>query len=143
MLHLVDVVMDRPELFCVGMERRKFRLNVLAVLLQLLTFSAPCGDGQLAVLEIRFQLALCHVECPQLIVVFRFVLLPGFLKADGFQLVRSGLAGFVIVHHAQQRVHFFDTSLLCGSRLFQRVDLVLHGMKRVFQIIHGVEIFGL
>ena len=53
MLYLIDVVMNRPELFRVGMERRKLRLNVFVFLLQLLPFSAPCGDGQLAVLEIR------------------------------------------------------------------------------------------
>ena len=92
MLHLVDVVMNRPELFRVGIERRKLRLNVLAVLLQQCPFFAPCGDGQLAVLEVRFLLALCHVESPQLVIVFGFVFLPGFLKSDGFQLVRSGLA---------------------------------------------------
>ena len=33
--------------------------------------------------------------------------------------------------------------LLCRCRLFQRVDLILHGMKRSFQIVHGVKIFGL
>ena len=109
MLHFVDVVMDRPELFHVGMERRKLCLNVLAVLLQLLTFPAPCGDGHLAILEIRFQLALCHVERPQRIVMLRLVLLAGFFKTDGFQLVRSGLARLVVVHHPQQFVHFFDT----------------------------------
>ena len=106
------VVMNRPELFHVGMERRKLCLNVLAVLLQLLTFPAPCGDGHLAILEIRFQLALCHVERPQRIVMLRLVLLAGFFKTDGFQLVRSGLARLVVVHHPQQFVHFFDTGLL-------------------------------
>ena len=50
MLHFVDVVMNGPEPFHVGMERRKFRLNVFVFLLQLFPFSAPCGDGQLAVL---------------------------------------------------------------------------------------------
>ena len=53
MLHLVDVVVNCPELFRVGMERRKLRLNVFVFLLQLLPFYAPCGDGQLAILEIR------------------------------------------------------------------------------------------
>ena len=76
MLHLVDVVVNRPELFRVGMERCKLCLNVLVFLLQLRPFFAPCGDGQLAVLEVRFQPALCHVERPQLVIVFRFVLLP-------------------------------------------------------------------
>ena len=93
--------------------------------------------------EIRFQLALCHVERPQLVIVFGFVFLPGFLKSDGFQLVRSGLAGFVIVHHAQQLVQLLDAGLLCRCRFFQRIDLVLHGVKRTFQIVHGVKFFRL
>ena len=125
------------------MEWRKLRLNVSIFLLQLLALPTPCGDGQLAVLKIRFQLALCHVEHPQLVIVFRFVLLPGFLKADGFQLIRSGLARLVIVHHAQQFIHLLDVGLLCRCRFFQSIDLVLHGVKRVFQIVHGVKIFGL
>ena len=53
MLHLIDVVMDCPELFRVCMERRKLCLNVPIFLLQLLPFPAPCGDGQLAIFEIR------------------------------------------------------------------------------------------
>ena len=53
MLHLVDVVVNRPEFFRVGMERLKLRLNVFVFLLQLLALPTPCGDGQLAVFEVR------------------------------------------------------------------------------------------
>ena len=49
MLHFINVVVNGPEPFDVGVKRRKLCLNVLVLLLQPLTLSAPCSDGDLAI----------------------------------------------------------------------------------------------
>ena len=142
MLYLIDAVMDGPELFRVGIQGRKLLLQIPVLRFQTGLFRTPCSSGQLAVHHLSFQLALGHVEQPQLLIMLGLVLLTGFLKADGFQLVGNWLSGFVVIRHAKQLVQLFDAGLFPGCRLFQRVDFSLHGMQSCVQIVSGVEVFG-
>ena len=50
---LLHFVFDLPELFYLRMDGLKLRLPGLVFLFQTVTLFAPCGDGQLAILEIR------------------------------------------------------------------------------------------
>ena len=74
--------------------------------------------------------------------MFCLVLLTGFLKADGFQLVRNRFSGLAVICHAKQLVQFLDAGLFPGCELFQRINFALHGMQSCVQIISGVEVLG-
>ena len=51
---LLHLVFDLPELFHLRIDGRKLRLPGLVLLFQTVTLFAPCGDRQLAILEMRF-----------------------------------------------------------------------------------------
>ena len=108
MLYLIDAVMDGPELFRVGIQGCKLLLQIPVLRFQTGLFRTPCGSGQLAVHHLSFQFALSHVEQAKRIVMFCLVLLAGFLKADGFQLVGNGFSVLVVVRHSQQFVQFLN-----------------------------------
>ena len=73
---LLHLVFDLPELFYLRMDRCKLRLSGLVFLFQTVTLFASDSDGQFAVLEIRLQLALCHVIQAECVFIFGHELLP-------------------------------------------------------------------
>ena len=137
---LLHLVFDLPEFFHLRMDGRKLRLPGLVLLFQTVTLLAPCGDGQLAILEIRLQLALCHVIQAECVFIFGHELLLLAFPFDGCQLVRNGLALGIKLHHAEKLVQLFHAVRFAAHRVFQSVDVVTQNRHTLLQFLRCCQL---